>query len=388
MGRGILKINKLTEQKKLKALSVIWGLRPGGAERVFVNIVNNLDFSHLNVIVLGRREGFVGQIQKDINVTFFNKKGKLDTVRIIFKLKETIQNENPDLILSFGYYANQVTAIALKFAKQNVPLCISERIETRSFLKDMNLQFIRAYVLKKTYKMADKIIVVSNEAKQTLTNHFEIPEEKIIVIYNPIDIEKVGKLASESAHEPLFHKWSPIVISVGRLHKQKDHKTLILAFSKVLDKFPDAQLVIIGEGPERPHLEKIIYELNLTDKVFLLGFKKNPYKYMARADVFVLSSRYEGFPNVILEAMACGVPVISTNCPSGPKEIIMHRENGILVPIGDPEKLANAIIELLQNTKLRRELSLSGQQRVRDFDIKEVINQYNKILRYECMRKE
>ena len=368
--------------KKMKALFVITGLRAGGAERVFVNIVNNISGFEPVVVVIEKKEkdGFAEHIKRDIKIRFLNKRNRYDAFRLIFELSRIIRNEKPGIILSVESYANQLAVMAKYIARYRVPLCISERIETKNFLSDMNLKKIREFLLKLTYRRADRIIAVSKKVKESLYSHYGINPNKIEVIYNPIDIDRIQHLASEDITYPWFNDEEPVLITVGRLHKQKDHKTLISAFSKVLKMTHNVRLVIIGEGSERARLEKIIQELNLNDRIVLLGYQENPYKFMAKADIFILSSRYEGFPNVILEAMACGLPVISTDCPSGPGEIITHGVNGLLVPVGDADKLAEAMLKLLDDKELRERLSLQGQSRVKDFEVGKIINQYERVL--------
>jgi glycosyltransferase involved in cell wall biosynthesis len=179
---------------------------------------------------------------------------------------------------------------------------------------------------------------------------------------------------SALASEKLDHRWfedneDPVILGVGRLNEQKDFQTLLRAFANVLKK-RHAYLVILGEGEERSSLEVLSEELNVAHRVHMPGFVRNPYKYMARSDVFVLSSKFEGFGNVIVEAMACGCPVVSTNCRSGPTEILENGKWGRLVPVEDPLRMSNAI-----NESIASPLPPS-KERAQDFTAEVIMDQY------------
>jgi len=167
------------------------------------------------------------------------------------------------------------------------------------------------------------------------------------VIYNPV----VSPELYEKADAPLEHPWfrsnqPPVILGVGRHYPQKGFDTLLRAFARVRQETP-ARLVILGEGPERPNLERLASELGVAADVDMPGFDPNPFRYMKRAGVFVLSSRYEGLPNVLIQAMACGCPVVSTDCPNGPAEILDGGRYGALVPVDDVEAMARAIVRAL-----------------------------------------
>lgn len=371
---------KRTAEKKV--LFVIWGLKPGGAEKVFVAIVNNLNrkFFRPVVVVLGNREGLAEELEDDLEIKFLNKKGRWDVFRLIMRLSSVIRDVRPKGIISFGYYANQLVTAARYISGLKIPLCISERIETASSLKKMNFQVFRRFLLRAAYRKAYKVIAVSDEVKDGLVNHFDVRNDRIAVIYNPVDAEKVKAFSSEGLDHPWFNKKDiQIVIAVGRLVEQKGFPQLINAFLTVSKELPGARLIILGEGEERPKIEEQILGLGLQSKVALPGFKSNPYKYMAGSDLFVLSSQLEGFPNVLIEAMACGTPVISTRC-SGAEKIITQEVNGLLVSVGSAESLARAMIKLLRDSGARDKFSKAGKQRVEDFSLPRIVGEYENLL--------
>jgi len=206
------------------------------------------------------------------------------------------------------------------------------------------------FLMRLFYPWADKVVAVSKGVADDLVRITRLPKDKIQVIYNPV-------VTSEffiKAEEPLDHPWfkpgePPVILGVGRLTEAKDFPTLIRAFTLVRKERP-ARLMILGEGEDRPKLDALVKELGLEKDVALPGFVENPYKYMKRAAVFVLSSKWEGLPTVLIEAMALGTPVVSTACPSGPSEILEGGKWGRLVPVGDVEALAKAIVEALSTS--------------------------------------
>jgi glycosyltransferase involved in cell wall biosynthesis len=221
-------------------------------------------------------------------------------------------------------------------------------------------------------------VAVASGIAEDLVRSFDIPQERIVVIHNPIDIEAVRRRAEEAVSHPWFMEHNtPIVVAVGRLTKLKGFHHLIEAMAHLPCA---ARLAIIGDGEEYRALEQRIIELNLTDRVALLGYQDNPWKYMARADLFVLSSLTEGWPNVIGEAMALGVPIVATDCSPGVREVLEEGKSGLLVPAGDPEALAKGIARVLGDEALRKELARRGRERVAQFDLPKVVMLYEDVL--------
>jgi glycosyltransferase involved in cell wall biosynthesis len=226
---------------------------------------------------------------------------------------------------------------------------------------------VKPWFMKLSCGLADAIVSVSQGVADDLTKSLKLEPGKVKVIYNPIlspDIFVQARL-------PIEHPWLgrldiPVFLSIGRLFSAKDFPTLLKAFALVRQKM-NAKLVVLGEGEERSNLEQLIRQLNIKDDVDLHGFVDNPYKYIANSSSFVLSSKYEGFGNVLVEALALGKPIVSTDCPSGPSEILDGGKYGKLVPVGDVDALAQAMIESLsidndvQWAKARSEMFSTAQ---------------------------
>ena len=239
--------------------------------------------------------------------------------------------------------------------------------------------------MRPLYPKADFIVGVSQGVVDDLKKVLRFDSEKFRVIYNPTVDEELLKKAEEPLDHPWFHDDGepPVILAAGRLHISKDFPTLPRAFALVRKEVP-SRLVILGEGEKRKELEKLAQELGIREDLDLPGFVENPYKYTKHAAVFVLSSQWEGLPTVLVEAMACGCPVVSTDCPSGPREILKDGEYGVLVPPKDPEKLAQGIPRVLENQDLRRELSVKGKRRALDFTVDRAVEEYVKLVKRCC----
>ena len=352
-------------------------LRGGGAERNMLYLANEFcDRSFQVDLVLVSAEGpYISLANDKVRII------DLKSPRVIASLPNLVRYlraENPHALLSTLNHANLVLFIAKNLARN--PGKIVVRIANNLSASTNNSKDIRVclipFLIKYIYHRVDRVIAVSQDLAEDLVNSHKLPQKKIKVIYNPaITPELVSKVK-----EPLNHPWftpgsPPVILGAGRLTMQKDFSTLIRAFALLNQKFP-ARLMILGEGEDRKNLESLVRELDLEANVSLPGFVDNPFQYMNNASVFVLSSRWEGMPNTLLQAMACGVPVISTDCPSGPREILEDGKWGQIVPVGDAEALYQAILA-----------SLSGETRCpsreileRRFGIDNIIEQYLSVL--------
>ena len=350
----------------MKLLIVLPHLRGGGAQRVAVNLINHLDRDiSLNLFLINNDGFLINFIEKDIQI--FTSKAK-KTKNALFELKKIIDQHNYDAIFTMKDYLGFLVCITVAMTKSKPPIIYREVIHKSASdsceIKNNIIRNIWYYIERFVYKKVNKIIVPSYSMKLDLKLNYKISETKIKVINNPVDIKKIIYLAKQDVDHPWFTSTVPLVIGMGRLTGQKGFYELIKAVKLVNDKNIILRLVIIGVGEEKPRLKIVVDELQLNDRVDFLGAQENPYKFIARADMFVSSSFYEGFPNALLEAMACDTVIISTDCLSGPAEIINNYENGILVPVGDVEKIAEEIANLIENPQLAEHLSTAAKKTV------------------------
>lgn len=252
------------------------------------------------------------------------------------------------MIPVFDYF-EPVPIVALKLARW--PQARKTRVvftihSPTQFLNDLSTskRWVVEGLFRMTIRMADEIVAVSRGVATDWADYFGIPNERIRVIYNPVDVERIQELAAQATADTMqLENTVPLILAVGRLSPEKDFATLLWAFAILRERRP-ARLLILGEGEERATLTQLAADLGITEWVSLPGFVPNPHPYMARASVLALSSRYEGFSNVILEALALGIPIVATDCPYGPSEILEGGRYGALVPVGNPEAMAEALL--------------------------------------------
>ena len=257
--------------------------------------------------------------------------------------------EHQLVVISCQYYVNLICLMFRPLWGSRVFHILSERNHLNEFKVHRSFKYsLIERLVRFFYSFADMVIANSKELASDLSNATGCPVD---VVYNPTINDRLYRLAEESITEEWFHDENrPIVLAVGRLSPQKDFATLILAFS-MLQKVHNGRLIILGEGTEREKLETKAKDLGISGDLLMPGFVLNPYKFMKKASLFVLSSVYEGLPNVLIEAVALKVPVVSTACRSGPTEILLRGKVGQLVPVGDAEALAEAMSNALKNPK-------------------------------------
>lgn len=355
---------------KPKILFILPSLGGGGAERTILNLINNLDRQRFKpqLAVLNLEGEYLDLLRKDIKV-FDLKKSRARYA--ILELTKLINKEKPNIVLGTIVQIRILLHFVKKLSRHK-PIFITR---CENFQSKTEENRIIKFLSDVSLRTSDYIITISRGIAKDLIEHHDVKEEKIRIIYNPINLENVQKLAKKPLNHPWFLSQEPVIIAVGRLTKQKGFSYLIKALFLIHPE-TKAKLVILGQGPEKEKLKELSKQLNIEKEVEFLGFQKNPYRFITQAKVFVLSSLWEGFGNVIIEAMACGCPVVSTNCQSGPSEILENGKYGILVPIANSKSLAGGILKLLDNSKLRKELSEKGRQKVKDFDIKKIVKEY------------
>ncbi|MBI5049914.1 MAG: glycosyltransferase [Nitrospirae bacterium] len=303
--------------------------------------------------------------------------------RLILRLRRIMAEEGPEVVVSFMWEANILNVLSNLLSHRR-KIILSERVaifENIGALFGAGVKMnVAKTMIKVFYRFAAHIIAVSEGLKTELTM-LGLPENKIDVIYNPLDSSVIQSLAAEAIESS-----SPYIVFVGRLTKQKNIPLLIHAFSIIKNEF-DIDLMILGKGEEEKGLRDLAGSLNIGDRVIFKGFEINPYKYMRNAEVLVLPSDFEGFPNVLLEAMACGVSIVSTNCPYGPSEIITDGDNGLIVPVGDVHGMAVAIGRLLRDKCLRESFVSRGYEISRKYEVGEIVKRYEELI-YNASWKE
>jgi len=293
------------------------------------------------------------------------------------KLADQLRQIRPDALLS-AYICNLSAVLAQRFIN-GLRVVISERGTPSLYLPSLSAAGTIFRMMRRLYPKADRIVAVSQGVADDLIALLNLPTEKVAVIYNPVVTPELFERAQELINHPWFEQnQSPVILAVGRLSPEKDYPILFKAFSLVRQVRP-AKLLILGEGEERANLERLAVELGIQNDVSMPGFVDNPFAFMSKASVFVLSSAWEGFPNVLVEALACGCPVIATDCRSGPREILDNGRYGRLVPVGDHEALAKAILDALDNPDSPADRQ-TRIQRAMEFSVDAAVDKYLKVL--------
>jgi glycosyltransferase involved in cell wall biosynthesis len=325
--------------------------------------------------VLAQREGpYLAEVPESVRVVDLQASRVLTSLPA---LRRYLRSARPHSLLSVMKHANIVALWARRLAGVPTRIVVSERVALSPNVEHASDWSTRLmpHVIRMFYPWADSIVAVCHGVADDLANRTGLPRKDIDVIYNPI----VTPDLKRRAHGPVEHPWlqpgePPVVLAVGRFQPQKDFPTLLRAFARVRQSRP-ARLMLLGDGPERPALEALIATLGLEPDVTLPGFVTVPYPYMARASVFVLSSGWEGLPGVLIEALYCGAPLVSTDCPTGPREILRDGRYGRLVPVGDEVALAQAI-----DMALAGEIPPPPPESWRPFELETVVDQYLEVL--------
>lgn len=353
---------------------VISSLGCGGAERVMTTMANHWAAKGWEITLLTlddestprfyNLDGGVRHIALGVAGNSTNLATALrNSFKRVYKLRSAIRASRPDGVISFMDRTNVMTLLATRGL--NVPVIVSERVDPNMH----RIGGVWRWLRKISYPSASLLVVQSEAA----LNYFS-PRMKSCtrIIPNPIDLPP-GHLASDSVHRPTL-------ISVGRLDRQKGFDLLLGAFAKLKDRHSDWTLTILGEGPQRQQLESLRDELGLADRVMLAGCVANVYEALQQATLFVMSSRYEGFPNALCEAMSCGLPVISTDCPSGPRDIIIDGIDGILVPNENVNALAEAMGRLMGSEVERERLAARAPEVAERFGLERIMGMWEQAL--------
>lgn len=348
--------------RRAKHLAIfIYGLSGGGAQRRTLTLAHAFAArGHRVDLVVVRSEGpLLREVSPRVRLVALDprpsrlpgwlNRRSLQVAANIGALAAYLRRERPDILLSAASHVNLAALWARRLSRVPVPLIVraSNHLSRSTFTTERPPRLLRWWLARACYPWADAVIAVSDGVAEDIARLTKMPRERITTIYNPTVTEEM----KAKARAPLDHPWfapgaPPVILGAGRFVAQKDFPTLLRAFSRVRAVRP-ARLVILGEGRKRRRLESMARKLGVAGDVALPGYVDNALAWMARASVFVLSSAWEGLPGVLIEAMSCGCPVVSTDCPSGPSEILDRGSFGPLVPVGDDAALARAILSVL-----------------------------------------
>jgi len=368
----------MTLPNPLKVLFFIPNLNGGGAERIVLTYLCNLDRKLFKpVLVLCEKKGvYLDSIPPDVEVYSLERRSRFSFPLLIFRFSKLVTKLRPHFIVSFLWYADVIQLLA---RKHGGPITIASIHTVPDAIQLERYGYLKTWMTKRIYARSDYIFTVSQAVADRISTYMRGGNDgNISVQYNPFPLEEIRKKANE-----IDVKW-PVVpgcrlISVGRLEYIKGFDLLIEAASELPSEL-DWHLKILGTGSLEADLLELCNMLGLQDRISFEGFVENPYGYVSSADVLVLSSRFEAFPSVLVEALALGTCVVAFDCPSGPGEIINHNFNGILVEPGDPYKLASAIQSLLEHQSDRESLSSHGPETVSHMESQTVMESFQKRL--------
>lgn len=331
----------------------------------------------VELVVGNVRGGFREDVSDAVELTDLNAPDipGISAVGALAPFYEYLSREDPRVVISSMNHVNVVLLLAWKLARTTSRMVVTEHNDPkalrRSSIKNRMIYGIASF----EYPWADRIVAVSDGVAENLSEILDIPRDRISRIYNPVVSDELNRQSSQHADHQWFDRECPVLLNIGRLSEQKNQALLLRAFSRVRDRF-DANLIIIGKGKKEEALRRLADDLGVSGHVEIINWVDNPYAYMSSADVFVLSSRWEGLPTVLIEALACGCPVVSTDCPSGPREILADGEYGRLVEVQSPKALAEAIDEELRDPMDGEKLERRGE----DFSVDHCIENYDELV--------
>lgn len=368
---------------KKNILFYIGALEAGGAERVLIDLLTHLNRDKYNLsLAVNRQEGFFfDKIPAHVKLinraktpqAFFGLKER------IFGLPKIIKEQQADLVIAIMPSAGRSLLRRRLFVNSRVKMMVRIGQNPTKKLQENTSWFwnrVEFLEIKYFFPKADAILAISEGVKENLLNQFLFKSNNVKVIYNPIDRNKITLKKQEPVSLPFsFSDNHSMIAAVGRLVSQKGYDDMLRVFREVRKEIP-AKLLILGKGPLESHLRLTARKLGIENDVYMAGFVENPWAYLNNADIYLSTSLYEGFHLSIVEAMACGVVPVATDCNYGPREIITDGEDGRLAPVGDTKAITEAVVDLLKNSQKRQKMAQSALLRAKDFDLTVIIKQY------------
>ena len=362
-----------------------------GAQRVAINAANGLFERGYRVrFVVNERCGpFDRYLNSEIEVLVLDERiAKIPKLRVLLRVLayvRSVPRDRRSTLISFAPIMN-VNVIIAGLLRPRARSVIQEHAFQSVALADRSshswlFEFLYRTFLVRLYHRADLFLTIAEAIRKDFVESFGLKYDRTHVIANPVDIERIGALASESPHDFEFLAGRKYLIGIGRLEAQKNFHRLIRIFARVAGRHDAVDLVILGKGELHDSLQKLVHDLGLHDRVHLLGFKPNPYAFLSRSTLFCLSSDWEGLPQVIAEAMICGTPVVSHACKSGPDEMIHDYKTGRLVPYDDESAFADAVLDLLSDDGQRRSIGEQAREWSLDaYSMRRFIDSYEEVI--------
>ena len=367
-----------TPQHAKRVAVYLPSLAGGGAERMFLILARGLARRgwSVDLVVADATGPLLPEVPEDVRLVGL---GASHVTTSVLPLARYLRRRRPDAVLTAMSHANLAAIAAVAISRIDTRLVVTEHQHLSTFLAGPATLRARTFpvLMHLLYPYAAEVVAVSEGVADDMAHRAKLPRSSILVEKNPIRIEELRALGAAAPEHPWFGEGEPpVVLGVGRLTRQKDFGTLVRAFRQVRDG-RRVRLMLLGEGEDRRMLEGLIAELGLTHDVQIMGFVPNPYPYFQAASLFVLSSLWEGLPTVLLEAMAFGLPIVSTDCPSGPDEILAGGRLGALVPTENPDALARAMIVALSPESVG---TVCEYDNLSDYDVETVIDRYSRLL--------
>jgi glycosyltransferase involved in cell wall biosynthesis len=364
----------------LRTLWILPSLEGGGAERAIATILSHLDPDRVQAhLLLHHRKGaFLDEIPTHIPIDVLSPYHRLDP-RLIRQLAGYLQTQRYDVVIAVLRYWGLLAAVAHRWAGRPGKLLINEQNLPSREMQLYGGYWFKREMIRWAYHQASGVVTISEAIRQDLISNFGLDEASIRVIGNPVDTTHIRIKAKGPSPHPWFNGEEPVIVSVGRLHPQKGHDILLRAFARLRERMA-TRLIIVGEGPQRDQLIGMAKALDIAEYTDFVGFHPNPYRYMQAAVAFTLASRYEGFGVVLAEAMALGLPIVATDCPGGPREVLADGEAGLLVPPGDSIALADALARVISDVDLQRKLGDRAQIEAQRFRGDHIAEAYTDLL--------